>query len=182
MGASGLGENMATDAPYMIREGYLEDRPAARELTIAAYGEYAVIMAPSAWEPLHRAILAALDFQGSATHLVAEQDGVLIGSVLLFPASGADTASSGGRMVWPELRLLAVAPAARAQGVGAALVAACIERARAAGAPALGLYTSDSMRTAMALYERLGFTRVPEYDFQPPGAELVKAYRLLLAQ
>jgi hypothetical protein len=27
------------------------------------------------------------------------------------------------------------------------------------------------------MYQRMGFVRVPEYDFQPSGAELVKAYR-----
>jgi hypothetical protein len=30
----------------------------------------------------------------------------------------------------------------------------------------------------MRLYARLGFTRVPEYDFRPPGGgELVQAYK-----
>ncbi len=57
----------------------------------------------------------------------------------------------------------------------------CIERARRAGATELGLHTSDSLRVAIHLYERLGFVRAPEYDFQPPGAEVVKAYRLPLA-
>jgi ribosomal protein S18 acetylase RimI-like enzyme len=36
------------------------------------------------------------------------------------------------------------------------------------------------LRVAIHLYERLGFVRAPEYDFQPPGAEVVKAYRLPL--
>jgi hypothetical protein len=34
------------------------------------------------------------------------------------------------------------------------------------------------MRAAIRLYERMGFVRVPEQDFQPAGAELVKAYQL----
>jgi ribosomal protein S18 acetylase RimI-like enzyme len=56
----------------------------------------------------------------------------------------------------------------------------CVRRARAAGATELGLHTSRSMRVAMRMYERMGFVRAPEYDFQPPGAELVEAYRLTL--
>jgi hypothetical protein len=36
------------------------------------------------------------------------------------------------------------------------------------------------MRAAVRMYERLGFVRVPEHDFQPEGAELVTAYRLRL--
>jgi len=34
------------------------------------------------------------------------------------------------------------------------------------------------MRAALRLYERMGFVRDPERDFQPPGAELVEGYLL----
>jgi hypothetical protein len=36
------------------------------------------------------------------------------------------------------------------------------------------------MRAAARLYERMGFVRDPERDFQPPGAELVEGYLLRL--
>jgi hypothetical protein len=36
------------------------------------------------------------------------------------------------------------------------------------------------MRSAMRLYERMGFVRDPEHDFQPPGAELVEGYLMRL--
>jgi ribosomal protein S18 acetylase RimI-like enzyme len=66
----------------------------------------------------------------------------------------------------------------RGRGVGRALVAECVRRARAMGAAALGLHTSASMTAAIALYEGLGFVRTPEHDFRPEGAELVTGYRL----
>lgn len=167
--------------PVTIRLARPEERDAARALTLEAYAQYAETMAPNAWAGLHQALLGALATTGPVTHLIAVREDVLVGSVLLFPAADGDTAGIGGRMIWPELRLLAVAPTARGQGVGAALVQACIAHARAAGAETLGLYTGDSMRTAMNLYERLGFTRIPQYDFRPPGTEqLVKSYRLVL--
>ena len=50
----------------------------------------------------------------------------------------------------------------------------------AAGATALGLHSSQSMRAAVRLYERMGFVRDPDHDFQPPGAELVEGYLLRL--
>lgn len=50
-------------------------------------------------------------------------------------------------------------------GIGQALVRACLERARVAGAPVLCLHTAEFMTTAVALYERLGFRRAPAYDF-----------------
>jgi GNAT superfamily N-acetyltransferase len=64
--------------------------------------------------------------------------------------------------------------------VGRALMHECIERARRVGATGLGLHTSDSLRVAVHLYERLGFVRAPAYDFQSNGTEVVKAYRLRL--
>lgn len=165
---------------YTIRRARADEWAAAGELTLAAYAQYAEIMAPDAWAGLHNALKTALAGPQPANHFVAEQDGALLGSVLLFPASGGNTASGGGRMIWPELRLLAVAPAARGQGIGLALIQACIDQARTEGAQAIGLYSSDSMRAAIALYEQLGFTRVPAYDFQPPGAEVIKAFTFTL--
>jgi hypothetical protein len=52
-----------------------------------------------------------------------------------------------------------------------------MRRARLAGASALGLHTSESLRAGIRMYERMGFVRAPEGDFQPSGAELVMAYR-----
>ncbi|HEU4326544.1 MAG TPA: GNAT family N-acetyltransferase [Roseiflexaceae bacterium] len=165
---------------FHIRDAREDERGALRDLSLAAYEQYATIMAPTAWAGLRQAIQGALDASGPAERIVAAApDGTLLGSVLLFPPARGEP-SAGGRMVWPELRVLAVAAQARSQGVGEALVQECARRARAAGFPALGLYTSESMREAVRLYERLGFQRVPEHDFRPPGAELIKAYRLEL--
>jgi ribosomal protein S18 acetylase RimI-like enzyme len=60
---------------------------------------------------------------------------------------------------------------------------ACLERARAAGAPVLCLHTAAFMTAAVALYEAMGFRRAPAYDFDVPaggGAPPVAilAYRL----
>lgn len=163
-----------------LRDARPSDEAAIRALTLAAYAEYAQIMAPAAWDGLRRAIVAGLDQASAAERIVAERAGAVVGSVMLFPPAPAGPAGAGGRMVWPELRLLAVAPAERGHGLGGALVDACLERARAAGAPALGLYSSASLRAAIRMYQRKGFERVPEYDFQPPGAELIMAFRKVL--
>jgi GNAT superfamily N-acetyltransferase len=166
----------------IIRDARADERAAIASLTLAAYAEYATVMAPSAWAGLAQAVRTALaTTDENVERIVAEHNGELVGSVLLYPPQvdmyhGALAPTSA-----PEVRLLAVAPAERGQGVGRALMHECIERARRAGATELGLHTSDSLRVAVQLYERMGFVRAPEYDFQPDGAELVKAYRLLLA-
>jgi GNAT superfamily N-acetyltransferase len=163
-----------------VRDARGEDRDAVRALTLAAYGEYATVMAPPAWRGFDRAVRAALDTSEEVERIVAERDGGIVGSVVLYrPAADA----YGGmleRLRWPELRLLAVSPAERGRGVGRALVEECVRRARRMGATELGLHTSRSMRAAIHLYEEMGFERAPEHDFQPEGAERVTAYRLRL--
>ena len=79
-----------------------------------------------------------------------------------------------------EMRMLAVAPAARHHGAGTALVDACIDLARAAGARRIRLSTEPDMTDAHRLYERRGFVRTPERDWSPwPGGSLL-AYVLEL--
>jgi hypothetical protein len=38
------------------------------------------------------------------------------------------------------------------------------------------------MKAAIQMYERMGFERAPENDFQPPGTERVLGYRLGLVK
>jgi GNAT superfamily N-acetyltransferase len=169
-----------TTNQFYIRDARADERATIRDLTLAAYAEYATIMAPTAWAALRQAVRVGLDAEGAIERIVAERDSVLLGSVMLYSpdanAYGDGVVAAG----WPELRLLAVAPLARGQGVGRALVEECMRRARRAGAAELGLHTSESLRAAVQMYERMGFVRAPESDFQPSGAELVMAYRLML--
>ncbi|AHG88663.1 GCN5-related N-acetyltransferase [Gemmatirosa kalamazoonensis] len=167
-------------APFIVRDARADERDAVRELTLRAYGEYATVMAPASWAGLDGAVRSALAFDGPVDRIVAVRDESLLGSVHLFPPATDAYGHLAARAPWPELRLLAVAPEGRGQGVGRALVEECARRARASGAAALGLHTSESMRVAMSLYERMGFERAPDADFQPPGAELVRGYRLRL--
>lgn len=164
-----------------IRDARPDERAAIRDLTWSAYEAYAHVMTPSAWAGLRDAIQGALATDEPVERIVAEQDGELVGSVMLFPPDTQSYGAGGAVARVPELRMLAVAPAARGHGVGRALVEECVRRARQAGATALGLHSSASLHAAIRLYERMGFVRAPEDDFQPEGAELVMAYRLPLA-
>ena len=77
-------------------------------------------------------------------------------------------------------RMLVVDRAARGRGVGELLVRACLDRARAAGKRRMVLSTDPSMHAAHRLYERLGFTRLPERDWSPlPGVNLMAYSREL---
>jgi ribosomal protein S18 acetylase RimI-like enzyme len=69
---------------------------------------------------------------------------------------------------------LYVAERARRAGLGEALVACAIERARARGCGRIELDVSDSNRAAWALYERMGFS--PGY--KPPAPNVLMGLRL----
>lgn len=63
------------------------------------------------------------------------------------------------------IRLLGVAPRFRGMGVGKALTDACIQLARAQAQAQVILHTTQAMRVAWELYEKLGFRRSEDLDF-----------------
>ena len=172
---------MSDDQGIRLRDAREDERETIRALTFASYGEYATRMTPTAWAALEGALSGALAGEDDAERIVAERDGKVVGSVMLFPRSADAYEGAMQEAHWPEVRLLAVAPEARGAGVGAALLRECIRRARDAGAREIGLHTSGSMQAAIRMYERFGFVRAPDHDFHPDGGELVTAYRLQLA-
>ena len=162
----------------VIRDARDDERDAMRELTLAAYEEYAAILPEAVWTGYRRQLAATLDSEGPVERIVAQRNGALMGSVLLFPPATKAYGSAALSTDCPEVRLLAVGPKARGEGVGTALMNECAQRARRVGATALGLHTMDFMRAAVRLYERMGYIRAPELDFAPAKGVLVKGYRL----
>ena len=164
---------------FHIRDARPSDRDAIVAVTLSAYQESALSL-PEVWEGYRRNILTTLASPEAAEQIVAETSGQLVGSVLLYPGHTLVARPGGAATLhpWPEVRLLAVAPGARGQGVGAALMLECVGRGRHTGARALTLHTTDVMRAAMRLYERLGFQRASELDFEPAPGIVAKGYRL----
>ena len=140
-----------------IRDAGPEDQVTIRELTLAAYQEYAEQI-PAHWENYRQNILATLALAVSAEQIVAEQNGTIVGSTLLFPAGVVGFQPDGTPVTspCPEVRLLAVAPSSRGQGIGAELLEESVRRARASGAALLTLHTTEMMQSAQRLYERMG--------------------------
>ncbi|HJR46066.1 MAG TPA: GNAT family N-acetyltransferase [Actinomycetota bacterium] len=168
-----------------IRVATQTDFDEARAVLRAAYAEYETWFPAANWVPYLKDILDLEGRSEASELLIAEVDGRLVGCVSYFPpGSKASYPSDAFSERWPDdwsaVRLLAVDPDVRGRGVGRLLTVACIERARAHGAPALGLHTTVPMAVARAMYERMGFERVPRYDFRPGPTVLVEAYRLLL--
>ncbi len=66
-----------------------------------------------------------------------------------------------------ELKRLYVIPHARGQQLGEQLVQRVIDRARDMQYTTILLDTIDSMKTAIGLYRRMGFTEIGAYRFNP---------------
>jgi len=166
-----------------IRDEQATDRKTIRDLTLRAYEEYASLMPPSHWGYYRENIIETLDGDEPAERILAERDGAIVGSVILYPAGRVLFSADEEVFVasWPEVRLLAVDPKARDQGIGAALMAECASRARRAGSRFLVLHTNDLMRAAIDLYEKMGFERFPELDYVVDEKTIIKAYRLNLS-
>jgi ribosomal protein S18 acetylase RimI-like enzyme len=94
--------------------------------------------------------------------VVGNEDGEVVAVAALFPpgAPGRSVAGPGEA----EFARLAVATRARRQGVGRALVLGATERAHELGAEASALWSRPYQTAAHALYESLGWRRVPERD------------------
>lgn len=165
-------------ASLVIRTARPEDLSAVSAVNRAAYAEYGAYLDP---ERIARYLDNAGDVWSrldSAELLVAELDGEIVGS-LTYYAPGPRSEAQGWPPTWAGLRLLAVAPSARGRGVGRALMEASIARARADGAEAIALHTTEMMAIARAMYERMGFVRDPEHDYVPrSGGRGAMAYRL----
>lgn len=164
-----------------IRDARAGDRDAIREVTLSAFHEYAALM-PAHWENYREGILTTLSDPKPAEQIVAEQDGAIVGAVLLYPAGAVLSRPDRSRvtLAWPEIRLLAVSPATRGQGIGAMLMRECVRRARRSGAAAVTLHSNDAMQAGIRMYERMGFIRAPELDFHPGKDLTVKGFRLNL--
>src|SRR5262252_7622023 len=111
-----------------------------RDVTLTAYEEYTAVMPRPFWDEYKRQLLATLDEEGPVERIVAEREGKIIGSVLLYPPLANAYTGVGVGVGWPEVRLLGVSPGARGQGVGTALMDECERRARCAEATMLGLH------------------------------------------
>ena len=169
----------------VIRASRDADVEPARAVLRAAYGQYENSFPAENWVPY---LADVLDLEGRAAAsdlLVAERDGNLAACVSYYPPGAemsypSESFSEQWPARWAAIRLLAVDPSARGSGVGRRLTQACIDRARAGGAEAVGLHTTEAMAVARAMYERMGFSRAPRYDFNPSPSIRVEAYQLPL--
>jgi ribosomal protein S18 acetylase RimI-like enzyme len=141
-------------------------------LVKAAYREFRPLFSEQIWTAWMDNISRTLRAPEGML-MAAAAGGRIQGVVMFFPDA---TRSGMGR--WPEgaaaIRILAVSPDSRGQGLGTLLTQECLRRARDLKVPTIFLYTGPFMAAARHIYEKLGFRRAPEFDRDPGPI----AYRL----
>lgn len=168
------------DGKLLIRDAREDEREELRAVALSAYEEYALALPEDRWTAYRDSIAASVDGDGPAARLVAELDGAVVGSALLFLSSAEAYGRPELGIEGPIVRLLAVKPSARGRGVASALIRESLRRASLLGADSLHLHTSDMMASAVRLYERLGFERAHDKDLMN-GDTLVKCYRFRIS-
>jgi GNAT superfamily N-acetyltransferase len=163
MSAPDTAESTRQNTVLVVRDAVPADYPAIRDVVIAAYRQYADLIAPD----IVSAYLAdLLDLDTHARHgrlLVVETCGWICAFAAWYP--DASVQGVGLPAGWVSGRALAVHPAARGTGAARALMATGERLARETGAPVLAFHTVSFMTGAVAFYERLGYRRAPEFDY-----------------
>lgn len=164
----------------IIRDAKPSEFEIIRELRLQAYEEHSTKISEEHWNALKQQIVTDDHTNPDIDIMVAEIDGEIVGTVVLFPAKiQGYQGLVEDELKYPELRKLAVSNKARGQGVAKALVNECIKRSKHKGYSAMGLHTSDFMESAVKLYEQMGFERVPENDFIPlDDGIVIKAFQI----
>ena len=144
--------------PVQLRAFEPADTLAVNALAVAAYEQYRAHYAD--WPAFAKNLANAAALADQGEFIVAEAEGQIIGAVVyIAPNRPKQTFFDAD---WPIMRMLAVSPAVRGQGVGRLLVRACLDRARRDGARVFALHTTAIMDVALAMYQRMGFAFVRE--------------------
>jgi ribosomal protein S18 acetylase RimI-like enzyme len=151
-----------------IRPGEYEE---AGRVTALAYREF-VRPGETSWEEYLEHIADVEGRAGRSLVLVAVEDGRVLGSATLELGERIDEDDPPLQADEGHIRMLGVHPDARGRGVASALIGACSQRARAAGRSRMTLYTTERMRVARGMYERMGFERLEDRVF-PDGFVLL---------
>lgn len=160
-----------------IREALPEEYEAAGRITADAFVDLVGEASLGGYlDHLRDAASRAAD----AVLLVAVDDDGIVGTVTYVDDPGSRLAQT----LMPGevgIRSLAVAPGTQGRGVGAALMQVCLDRARAEGRSRIVLHTTEVMRNARRIYDRMGFVRDPTRDLSPVPDMLLPGFVLELS-
>ncbi|MWC27031.1 GNAT family N-acetyltransferase [Paenibacillus sp. MMS18-CY102] len=170
---------MSQNNRIIVRDAAVGERDIVRQVMLGAYEQYELSIPASLWEPYRAAISASVEGDGPTDRLVAVWDGEIVGTAQVFDGSESAYGRAELAIFGPIIRYISVLPKARGRGIATELIKETAARSLERGYNVLHLHTSDMMASAVKLYERLGFERAYDKEFNN-GNHLVKSYRLYL--
>ena len=170
------GASAPAHARFEVRAIGDDEIAALSALTVAAYGELDMDIGDYRDE---LADVAGRAHDAAVLVLVAVDNGRVLGGVT-YVGDPANVYAEFDDVDGAGIRMLAVDARERGRGVGAALVEACVELARAEGRRRIVLHTTDAMDAAQRMYRRLGFTRAVARDWRPRPDVALLGYELVL--
>lgn len=161
----------------MIREANLSERSLVADLTRRSYAQYQAQSDPAFWVNYEKSTENTLLHSKAAVRLILEHESKIAGAVLYCEPTEWKLHEKTIKNPFPEMRLLAVLPEFRNLGIAAKLIDYCESRAQKEGFSALTLHTTILMQTAKAMYERRGYSRYTDIDFEPTKGFHVWGYK-----
>lgn len=161
-----------------IREVRPEEYEDAGRVTASAWQEFLPAEPSPEWEAYLARIADIRGRAGRTVVLGAFEDGRPLGTVTLEVDHKIEVDRDPLAPDAANVRMLGVAPEARRRGIGRALMEAAMAEARGRGKRVLTLNTGERMRSAMAMYESMGFVRAPDETL--PSGERLQSFRLQL--
>jgi GNAT superfamily N-acetyltransferase len=146
-------------------------------ITRAAYNEYAQKSDKTFWESYQLSIERTILTDDSVIRIVARDDKHILGTIIYCPPYEQQLGDVFVKNPFPEMRLLAVPPEGRNQGIAGRLIEYCEDKAGKEGSPTITLHTTVLMETAKQMYERRGYLRFAEIDFEPIPGFIVWGYK-----
>ncbi|MEM7297302.1 MAG: GNAT family N-acetyltransferase [Bacteroidota bacterium] len=162
------------NAEFFVRYAKPEEFEQVGQLMVQVYSNLANFPTPEE-QPAYYEMLASI---GSLTEkpktrlLVAVNENNEIGGGVVY-FGDMQYYGSGGTATQEKnaagFRLLGVDPTFRGKSIGKLLTQKCIELAKEEGQQQIVIHTTEAMKTAWGMYERMGFQRSEDLDFEQKG-------------
>lgn len=138
---------------FIIREIQQKDNPNIANIIRSVLAEFKANRPGTVYyDPTTDDLYSLFKKQGSVYYVV-EMDGQIVGGSGVYPT---DALPAG----YCELVKLYLTAQTRGKGIGKALIEKCIDTAKNFGYTHMYLETMPELRTAIGLYEKLGFTHL----------------------
>ncbi len=169
---------------YALRNAHPQEYQDIGQLMVNAYAQLEGFSTPDEQPKYYQTLANVGDFTqnpGVELLVAVAPSGNIGGAVVYF--DDIQFYASKGKATEEKntaaFRLLAVDLAHRGNGLGKLLTQACIHKAQANGADQLIIHSTNAMKIAWKMYEKLGFQRSDDLDFMQ-GTIRVCGFRLWL--